>query len=250
MQFPERMKRLNVKSKKGILLYGPPGCSKTLMVKALATEAGLNFLAVKGAEILSMYVGESERALREIFRKARSARPSIIFFDEIDAIASRRNSSHGGVNVLTTLLNEMDGIEELKNVLVIAATNKPDVIDPALMRPGRLDSILYIGLPDFDARKEILNIWFRKSVVHPEVDLEELAELTHGYSGAEIVSICETAGDAALDEEEETGQEQDVRWEHFKYALEQVQRQITDAVREEYERWGKSVKSECHASIK
>ncbi|KAH1431730.1 hypothetical protein KXX32_002935 [Aspergillus fumigatus] len=239
LKFPERMKRLNVKSKKGILLYGPPGCSKTLMVKALATEAGLNFLAVKGAEILSMYVGESERALREIFRKARSARPSIIFFDEIDAIASRRNSSHGGVNVLTTLLNEMDGIEELKNVLVIAATNKPDVIDPALMRPGRLDNILYIGLPDFDARKEILNIWFRKSVVHPEVDLEELAELTHGYSGAEIVSICETAGDAALDEEEETGQEQDVRWEHFKYALEQVQRQITDAVREEYERWGK-----------
>ncbi|GAQ07766.1 ATPase family gene 2 protein [Aspergillus lentulus] len=244
LKFPERMKRLNVKSKKGILLYGPPGCSKTLMVKALATEAGLNFLAVKGAEILSMYVGESERALREIFRKARSARPSIIFFDEIDAIASRRNSSHGGVNVLTTLLNEMDGIEELKNVLVIAATNKPDVLDPALMRPGRLDNILYIGPPDFDARKEILNIWFRKSVVHPEVDLEELAKLTDGYSGAEIVSICETAGDAALDEEEETGQQQDVKREHFRYALEQVQRQITDAVREEYERWGKPAKSD------
>ena len=232
------MRRLNVNSKKGILLYGPPGCSKTLTVKALATEAGLNFLAVKGAEILSMYVGESERALREIFRKARSARPSIIFFDEIDAIASKRSStSSGGVNVLTTLLNEMDGIEELKSVLVVAATNKPDVIDPALMRPGRLDNIFYIGPPDFGARREIFNIWSSKSIIHPEVTLDQLAEATEGHSGAELVSICETAGDAALDEEEETGQELEIRWKHFEYALGQVQRQITDAVVEEFERW-------------
>jgi AAA family ATPase len=231
------MRRLNVNSKKGVLLYGPPGCSKTLTVKALATEAGLNFLAVKGAEILSMYVGESERSLREIFRKARAARPSIIFFDEIDAIAARRGGSQGGVNVLTTLLNEMDGIEELRNVLVIAATNKPDVLDPALMRPGRLDNILYIGPPDVEARKEILRIWANKSVVNPEVDLDDLAILTEGYSGAEIVSICETAGDAALDEEEETQQEQDVKWKHFEYALGQVRRQITDAVIKEYEQW-------------
>ncbi|KAE8384649.1 P-loop containing nucleoside triphosphate hydrolase protein [Aspergillus alliaceus] len=242
LMYPERMRRLNVNSKKGILLYGPPGCSKTLTVKALATEAGLNFMAVKGAEVLSMYVGESERALRDIFRKARSARPSIIFFDEIDAIASKRNStSQGGVNVLTTLLNEMDGIEELKSVLVVAATNKPEVIDPALMRPGRLDNLLYIGPPDFEARKEIFNIWCRKSVVHPGVSLEELAGKTDGYSGAEIVSICETAGDAALDEEEETGQTQEIRWEHFEMALKQVKRQITDSVIQQYERWGESV---------
>lgn len=232
------MQRLNVKSKKGVLLYGPPGCSKTLTVKALATEAGLNFLAVKGAEILSMYVGESERSLREIFRKARAARPSIIFFDEIDAIAARRSSSsQGGVNVLTTLLNEMDGIEELRNVLVIAATNKPDVLDPALMRPGRLDNIFYIGPPDLEARKEILQIWASKSALDPQVDLDKLASLTEGYSGAEMVSICETAGDAALDEEEETGQEQNVKWNHFEYALHQVRRQITDSVLQEYERW-------------
>ncbi|KAJ6104201.1 ATPase [Penicillium sp. IBT 18751x] len=237
-KYPQRMQRLNVKSKKGVLLYGPPGCSKTLTVKALATEAGLNFLAVKGAEILSMYVGESERSLREIFRKARAARPSIIFFDEIDAIAARRSSSsNGGVNVLTTLLNEMDGIEEMRNVLVIAATNKPDVLDPALMRPGRLDNILYIGPPDFEARKEILRIWSSKSVVDPEVDLDELATLTEGYSGAEMVSICETAGDAALDEEEETQQEQNVKSKHFAYALGQVRRQITDSVIAEYEQW-------------
>lgn len=232
------MQRLNVKSKKGVLLYGPPGCSKTLTVKALATEAGLNFLAVKGAEILSMYVGESERSLREIFRKARAARPSIVFFDEIDAIAARRSSSsQGGVNVLTTLLNEMDGIEELRNVLVIAATNKPDVLDPALMRPGRLDNILYIGPPDLEARKEILRIWASKSVIDPLANLDELAVLTEGYSGAEIVSICETAGDAALDEEEETGKEQSVKWKHFEYALGQVRRQITDSVIQEYKRW-------------
>ncbi|KAL4902883.1 hypothetical protein BDW74DRAFT_157822 [Aspergillus multicolor] len=238
LKFPERMKRLNVKSKKGILLYGPPGCSKTLTVKALATEAGLNFMAVKGAEILSMYVGESERALREIFRKARSARPSIIFFDEIDAIASKRGSaSQGGVNVLTTLLNEMDGIEELKSVLVVAATNKPEVLDPALMRPGRLDSILYIGPPDLEARKEILQIWFCKSMVNPEVAVEELALKTEGYTGAEMVSICETAGDAALDEEDESGQEQDVRWKHFEYALRQVKRQVTEDIIQGYERW-------------
>ncbi|KAF9892397.1 AAA+-type ATPase [Aspergillus nanangensis] len=242
LKHPERMQRLNVNSKKGILLYGPPGCSKTLTVKALATEAGLNFLAVKGAEILSMYVGESERSLREIFRKARSARPSIIFFDEIDAIASKRSStSQGGVNVLTTLLNEMDGIEELKSVLVIAATNKPDVIDPALMRPGRLDNILYIGPPDHEARKEILSIWCRKSVVNPEVALDELASKTAGYSGAEIVSICETAGEAALDEEEETGKEQDVGWRHFEIALKQVKRQITDDVVRGYQCWGESI---------
>lgn len=183
-----------------------------------------------------MYVGESERSVREIFRKARSARPSIIFFDEVDAIASKRSGS-GGVNVLTTLLNEMDGIEELKNVLVVAATNKPDVLDPALLRPGRLDSIFYIGPPDVEARKEIISIWAGNSVVHPEVNLEELAAITEGYSGAEMVSLCETAGGAALDDEEETGQEQDVRWKHFEYALEQVKRQITDAMVEEFEHW-------------
>lgn len=241
------MKRLNISGKKGILLYGPPGCSKTLMVKALATEAGLNFLAVKGAEILSMYVGESERALREIFRKARSASPSIIFFDEIDAIASRRGSSAaqgggGGINVLTTLLNEMDGIEELKNVLVVAATNKPEVLDPALMRPGRLDNILYIGPPDMQARKEILNIWISKSEVDDDVDIDMLAEVTEGYSGAEMVNICETAADGALDEEEETGQQQRIGWRHFESALDQVPRQISSAVIQGYERWRDEMK--------
>ena len=144
------MSRLGLKSKKGLLLYGPPGCSKTLAAKAVATEADLNFLAVKGAELLSMYVGESERAIREVFRKARSASPSIIFFDEIDSIGSSRSNEHGGLNVLTTLLNEMDGIEDLRGVFVLAATNNPSVLDSALIRPGRFSTLLYVGLPDFE----------------------------------------------------------------------------------------------------
>ena len=148
------MRSLGLRPKKGVLLYGPPGCSKTLLVRALANEARLNFLAVKGAELLSMYVGESERATREIFRKARAASPSIIFFDEIDSIASR-NKGSGDLNVLTTLLNEMDGFEELKGVLVVAATNKPESIDGALLRPGRFDEVVYIGPPDELARQEI-----------------------------------------------------------------------------------------------
>ncbi|KAK2811023.1 hypothetical protein FQN49_008491 [Arthroderma sp. PD_2] len=239
---PERMKNLNISGKKGILLYGPPGCSKTMMVKALATEAGLNFLAVKGAEVLSMYVGESERALREIFRKARAASPSIIFFDEIDAIASRRESgSQGGINVLTTLLNEMDGIEELKNVLVIAATNKPEVLDPALMRPGRLDSILYIGLPDMEARKEIFENWIGKADVNDEVDAIVLASLTDGHSGAELVNICETAAELCLDEEEETKTPGlQIQIEHFQSSLSMVPKRTLPEVVRAYEQWSRS----------
>lgn len=139
------MKRVGIKPKKGVLLYGPPGCSKTLAAKAVATETDLNFIAVKGAELLSMYVGESERAVREVFRKARSASLSIIFFDEIDALGASQDSSHGGPNVLTTLLNELDGIEELKGVFVLAATNKPAILDPALIRPGRFTTLLYVA---------------------------------------------------------------------------------------------------------
>ena len=236
------MKKFNISGKKGILLYGPPGCSKTMLVKALATEAGLNFLAIKGAEILSMYVGESERSLREIFRKARAASPSIIFFDEIDAIATKRGDpgAHAGLNVLTTLLNEMDGIEELKNVLVIAATNKPDVLDPALMRPGRLDHLLYVGPPDEEARKEILDIWLAKAAALEELNSSTLATFMDGHSGAEIVSICEAAADAALDEEEETGQSLQLGWDHFQHAMAQVPKQITPSVLAGYQQWRES----------
>ncbi|KAK8192750.1 AAA+-type ATPase [Zalaria obscura] len=188
------MEALNLTPQKGILFYGPPGCSKTLTAQAIATSSGLNFIAVKGAELTSMYVGESERAVREVFRKARAAAPSIIFFDEIDSIGSEREAGGSkGLNVLTTLLNEMDGIESLKGVLVLAATNKPDVLDPALLRPGRFDSLMYIGPPDEAARREIFRIRSR-GVQLADVDIDSLARQTEGYSGAEVANICLEAG--------------------------------------------------------
>ena len=233
------MIRLGIQPKKGLLLYGPPGCSKTLTAKAVATEAGLNFLAVKGAELLSMYVGESERAMRDIFQKARNASPSIIFFDEIDAIGASRDADRqgSGLNVLTTLLNELDGIEELKGVFVLAATNKPEVLDPALMRPGRLDTRLYVGPPDHEARVEILQISIRKMDVCEDVNAQWLAEKTDGYTGAELVSICQKAGFAALEDQEQTGETQKISCRHFEVALAEIERQVTPEMRARYEQW-------------
>lgn len=234
------MDRLGIEPKKGLLLYGPPGCSKTLIAKAVATEAGLNFIAVKGAELLSMYVGESERAVREVFRKARAASPSVVFFDEIDAIGASRGGStmNDGLNVLTTLLNELDGIEILKGVFVLAATNKPEIIDAALMRPGRLDAALHVGLPDFKARREILQIRMRVMDVSDDVDDTTLAHSTEGYSGAELVSICQKAGYAALEEQMLLNEQQQVGKRHFDQAFAQVHRQITPEMIKKYRNWG------------
>lgn len=172
--------RLGVEAPRGVLLYGPPGCSKTMTAKALATESGINFIAVKGPELLNKYVGESERAVREIFRKARAASPSIVFFDEIDALGSSRDGGGGGgvqSGVLTSLLNEMDGIESLSGVTVVAATNRPDVLDTALTRPGRLDRILYVGAPDLATRKDIFRLRFRNMAIEPGVNLDQLAQI-------------------------------------------------------------------------
>ena len=232
------MAELGITATKGLLLYGPPGCSKTLTAQALATEAGLNFIAVKGAELLNMYVGESERAVREVFRKARSASPSIIFFDEIDAIANTRDGGQSsGVNILTTLLNEMDGIEILRGVIIVAATNKPEILDPALMRPGRLDTIIYVGPPDLAARKDILRIKLSKMRISEDVDIEDLAEGMDGHSGAEIVSICDKAGHGAMKDCLRDGKIGSISKSHFEVAMEKVDRQITPAVRLRYEQW-------------
>ncbi|KIV84523.1 hypothetical protein PV11_00298 [Exophiala sideris] len=248
LRHADRMAKLSLKPKKGVLLYGPPGCSKTLLVRALATEAGLNFLAVKGAELISMYVGESERATREVFRKARAASPSIIFFDEIDAIASTRGGSDSGsnLNVLTTLLNEMDGFEELRGVFVVAATNKPQNIDPALMRPGRFDNVVYIGPPDFEARKEIFrNRLSKVQYVHSEdpdggagagvgleSDTKEFALATKGFSGAEVVASLETAMECAFDNDRDYVIADDVR-----RGIERTPKRITREMLEEFEAW-------------
>ncbi|CAN8209596.1 unnamed protein product, partial [Coccothraustes coccothraustes] len=189
LKHPESFIRMGIQPPKGVLLYGPPGCSKTMIAKALAHESGLNFLAVKGPELMNKYVGESERAVREIFRKARAVSPSVLFFDEIDALAVERGNSSGAGNVadrvLAQLLTEMDGIEQLKDVTILAATNRPDMIDKALLRPGRIDRIIYVPLPDAATRTEIFRLHFQSMPVSDEVCLAELVERTQKYSGAE-----------------------------------------------------------------
>ncbi|KAF7422262.1 AAA+-type ATPase [Pleurotus ostreatus] len=235
---PEAFQRLGVKPPKGILLYGPPGCSKTVLARACACESGVNFLAVKGPELLNKFVGESERAVREIFRKARAASPSIIFFDEIDALASSRGtggdtaSSHEGV--LTSLLNEMDGVQELLGVTIIGATNRPDAIDSALMRPGRLDRILYVGPPDQSGREEILRIHTRKMAIDPDTDFVELAALTDGCSGAEIASLCQ---EAALLTMKSDIHAPFIPHEALRTAATTMKRQITASITLKFQQW-------------
>ncbi|KAI0908094.1 P-loop containing nucleoside triphosphate hydrolase protein [Ustulina deusta] len=180
---------------KGVLLYGPPGCSKTMTAQAMATETGFNFFAVKGGELLNMYVGETERSIRNIFKRAAEASPSIIFFDEIDSLAGTRStgsSGGGGVQAVTTLLTEMAGFEERGNVFVLAATNRPDSLDPALLRPGRFDELIYVPLPDVKAREAII-ARMAKRLMFKDIDVQELARMTEGYSGAEVANICGSA---------------------------------------------------------
>lgn len=204
-------------------ISGPPGCSKTMIAKALATESNVNFLSIKGPELFSMWVGESERAVRDLFHKARQVAPSIIFFDEIDAIGSERAASASGSSVkervLTQLLTEMDGVNALTNVTIVAATNRPDLIDKALMRPGRLDRIVYVQLPDAQTRRDIFRIKLSKMPIDKDVSLDLLVEQTDGYSGAEIQAICQEAALYAL---EENFNAQTISIEHFTNAINNI----------------------------
>lgn len=238
LKHPEAFLRMGIKPPRGVLMYGPPGCSKTMIAKALATESGLNFLAVKGPELLSKWVGESERAVREVFRKARSAAPSIVFFDEIDALAVERGSSSGGSNVgdrvLAQLLTEIDGVDGLQDVTVIAATNRPDMIDKALMRPGRLDRILYVPLPDPETRQEIFRINMAKMPVDKEVDIEYLVRKTEDYSGAEVSAVCHEAAMFALQEDINS---QTVQPRHFEEALTVIKPRITNELIQYYKNY-------------
>lgn len=196
LKYAALYKHMNATPPKGILLYGPPGTGKTLLAKAVATESQANFISVKGPEFLSKWVGESEKAVRETFRKARQAAPCVIFLDEIDAIAPvRGTSSDSGVTerVISQLLTEMDGLEPLHNVVVIAATNRPDIIDPALLRPGRFDRLVYIPPPDLAARKEILRIHTKGKPLADDVDLDKLATKMENFTGADIAAVCNEA---------------------------------------------------------
>jgi transitional endoplasmic reticulum ATPase len=189
---------------KGLLLFGPSGTGKTMIAKAVATNSEANFISIKGPELLSKWVGESEKGIREVFRKARQASPCIVFFDELDSVAPRRSTggadSHVGQRIVSQLLTEMDGLEDLKGVVVIGATNRPDIIDEALLRPGRFDRLLEIPLPDNDAIKEILKIHTAKKPVDKTVDLIKLVELTKGYSGADIAALVNAAAMSAIKE--------------------------------------------------
>ncbi|XP_018416623.1 PREDICTED: spermatogenesis-associated protein 5 isoform X3 [Nanorana parkeri] len=236
LKHPESFIRMGIEPPKGVLLYGPPGCSKTMIAKAIANESGLNFLTVKGPELMNKYVGESERAVREIFRKARAVSPAVLFFDEIDALAVERGSSSGSGNVadrvLAQLLTEMDGIEQLKDVVILAATNRPDLIDKALMRPGRIDRIIYVPLPDAATRREILTLRFQSMPIDIEISLEELVMRTQQYSGAEITAVCREAALLALQEDIHA---QYIMGRHFEQALTIVTPRIPDSLIKFYE---------------
>lgn len=225
---PDVFKRMGIKPPRGILLFGPPGCGKTLLARAVATESEANFISIKGPEVFSKWVGESERAIREVFRKARMAAPAIIFFDEVDALVPRRGAGYGdsGVTerVISQLLTEIDGIESLQEVVVLAATNRPDILDPAIMRPGRLDRMIYVPEPNEAGRLQIFKIHTKSMPIAKDVDLERLARLTKGYSGADIESVCREAGLIALRRDINS---KEVTFEDFEKALEKIGPSIT-----------------------
>lgn len=231
---PEAFVRLGIRPPKGVLLYGPPGCSKTLAAKALATESQMNFIAVKGPELFSKWVGESERAVQQLFRKARAAAPTVVFFDEIDALASSNRGAGGGGGsqvadrVLSQLLTELDGVEPLRQVLVVAATNRPDLLDPALLRPGRIDRALFVGPPDLQGREEILRVHTRRLPLASDVNLASVAIATGRFSGAELAALCREAAMAAIDEHRQETEQ--VATRHFLRAIERVRPQIDDAM--------------------
>ncbi|MPZ07932.1 MAG: AAA family ATPase, partial [Nitrososphaeraceae archaeon] len=197
MRFPEMYKQLGHEVPKGILLHGPSGTGKTLLAKAVATESEANFISVKGPELMSRWVGESEKGIRDIFRKARQASPCVIFFDEIDSIAPIRGLEGAGYasteRMMSQLLTEMDGVQEIHDVVIIAATNRVDMIDPALLRPGRFDRIVFIPNPDKFTRKKILEINTKGKPIGQDVDLERIASVTEGFSGADMSAIANTA---------------------------------------------------------
>lgn len=245
LTYPKLFEHMKASPPKGILLYGPPGTGKTLLAKAVATESQANFISVKGPEFLSKWVGESERAVRETFRKAKQAAPAVVFFDEIDAIAPMRSSgaadSHVTERVISQILSEMDGLEPLHNVIVIAATNRPDIIDPALLRPGRFDRLIEIGPPDEEARLEILKIHTANRPLAEDVDLAEIAKRTENYSGADLAAVCSEAVMLAIREYVLAGKPHDeeaiknlrVERRHFEEALKKVRPSLKD-VRMQY----------------
>jgi len=248
LEYPGVFEQMDMESAKGVLLYGPPGTGKTLLAKAVANEADSNFISIKGPELLNKYVGESEKGVREVFEKARSNAPTVVFFDEIDSIAGERGRHAGdsgvGERVVSQLLTELDGLEDLEDVVVVATTNRPDLIDAALLRPGRLDRHVHVPVPDEEARRKIFDVHTRFKPLAEGVDLDDLAARTEGYVGADVEAVCREASMAASREFINSVEPEDVddsvgnvrvTPEHFEQALEEVSPSVTQEVREEYE---------------
>lgn len=235
LKSPECFKRIGIKPPRGILLYGPPGCGKTYIVQALANETGVNFIAIKGPELLSKWVGESEEHVRDVFRRAKQVAPSIVLFDEIDALAPRRGMDVGTrvtEQVVSQLLTEMSGIAEMEGVVVVATTNRPDLIDPALLRPGRFDKLVYVPAPDEKTRLEIFKV-HTKNMPLKDVDLKKLTKETAGYSGADIEALCREAALFALREDIKS---KNVTAKHFDKGLKKIKPSITEDVFARYQK--------------
>lgn len=220
---PELFKRMGIRPPKGILLFGPPGCGKTLLARAVATESEANFISIKGPEVFSKWVGESEKAIREVFRKARMASPAVIFFDEFDSLVPRRGMGYAdsGVTerVISQLLTEMDGIMTLQDIVIVAASNRPDIVDPAVLRPGRFDRLIYVPEPNEESRLEIFKIYTKDIPLVKDVDITELARKTKSYSGADIEAVCREAALSALRRDINSKQ---VTFADFQKALEKI----------------------------
>ena len=251
LRHPELFRRLGIAPPKGVLLYGPPGTGKTLLARAVANESGVNFISVKGPELLDRFVGESEKAVREVFRRARQNAPTVVFFDELDALAPARgggSDSRVTERVVSQLLTELDGLEELRNVLVVGATNRPDIVDRALLRPGRLEKILSVPTPDADARRAIFGVHTAGVPLAENVDIDALADRTERYTGSDIEGVVREASllamegviaDLGADATDEAVAERaagvPVTAEQFERAIERTTPSVTPAMREFYD---------------
>ncbi|XP_025408835.1 transitional endoplasmic reticulum ATPase TER94 isoform X2 [Sipha flava] len=267
VEHPDKFLKFGMQPSRGVLFYGPPGCGKTLLAKAIANECQANFISVKGPELLTMWFGESEANVRDIFDKARAAAPCVLFFDELDSIAKSRGGNVGDAGgaadrVINQILTEMDGMGAKKNVFIIGATNRPDIIDPAILRPGRLDQLIYIPLPDEKSREAIFKANLRKSPVAKDVDLTYIAKVTHGYSGADLTEVCQRACKLAIRQSIEAeirrereaannqGMETDVTEDdpvpeitkaHFEEAMLYARRSVTDNDIRKYEMFSQTL---------
>jgi transitional endoplasmic reticulum ATPase len=269
VEHPEKFLKFGMQPSKGVLFYGPPGCGKTMLAKAIANECQANFISIKGPELLTMWFGESEANVREIFDKARSAAPCVLFFDELDSIAKSRGGSAGDAGgaadrVINQILTEMDGMGSKKNVFIIGATNRPDIIDSAILRPGRLDQLIYIPLPDEGSRLAILKAALRRTPMGKEVDLHYMSKMTKGFSDADLTEICQRAVKLAIrenieadlnkekarqaagapttmDVDEDEDELSEVEKRHFEESMKFARRSVTDQDIKKYEMFSQTL---------